>query len=79
MIPVGARVRIKESDLDGFVATFRKRVAGGRIGVVTGHLFGYGPPLVKFPAHGRKKEFHAGSIHERYLEIVGTSDTEPAA
>lgn len=79
MIAKGTKVRIKEDEIDGFVAEFKRRVRG-RVGVVTGHTHGRGTPIVTFPAEGRRKEYNGGLIHERFLEVVEQpANTEVAA
>ena len=71
MIPKGTRVKIKDSEIDGFLVSFQKKVAG-RTGVVTGHPFGNAErsSLVTFPAIGRRKEHGPENIRNIWLEIV---------
>lgn len=78
MIPKGAKVRIPENELAGFLVAFQKRVKG-RIGVVTGHTHEYKVPLVTFPADGRKKEFGPEQIRERWLEVVDLPNDSEAS
>ena len=64
----GQKVRLV--DVEGFIAEVRNKCAGGRVGEIVGFLYPGQTPIVLFPAVGRKKEFHMGRCHEKWLEMV---------
>ncbi|WP_146129286.1 hypothetical protein [Burkholderia gladioli] len=67
---IGAHVRVKDSEIDGFIKSFAKRIEG-RVGVVRGYFYGNeNHVLVTFPRAGRKHHFDAPYIHCRHLELV---------
>lgn len=81
MIPKGAKVRIKDSEIDSFYVDFQNRVRD-RIGIVRGHVGTKTRdpiPLVEFPAIGRRRHFDAGMVREKWLEVVDLpTNSEPA-
>jgi hypothetical protein len=81
MIPKGAKVKIKDSEIESFRIDFQKRVRG-RIGIVRGHtgaMSGNPIPLVEFPKEGRRHHFDAGSIREKWLDVVELPNDVEAA
>ena len=68
--PVGAKVRMKQSAVDGYYTEIQRRVKEGRIGVVIGHSYPGNKPLVTMPKDGRKQEYHLGQIRADDWEVV---------
>ena len=67
MIPVGTRVMIREPS--AFISEVRRKVGGGRVGVIAG-INPDGRYVVNFPAMGRKKEYRMWQCRESWLEVV---------
>jgi hypothetical protein len=81
MIPKGAKVKIKDSEIESFRIDFQRRVCG-RIGIVRGHMRSMtnNPiPLVEFPKEGRRHYFDAGGIREQWLDVVELPNDAEAA
>lgn len=68
--PVGAKVRMKAEAVEGCFVAFQRRVAGGRIGIVTGHTFPNENPLVVLPQDGRRQSYNVGAIRASDWEVV---------
>ncbi|WP_143031405.1 MULTISPECIES: hypothetical protein [unclassified Pseudomonas] len=78
MFEKGDKVRVKESAINGYLAEFRQKVKGGRIGSIRGYRMPVRPwdnPLVEFPAEGRRKAYCA-IVSWRDLELVEKSSIE---
>lgn len=68
--PVGARVRMKEGAIEGYLVAVQRRVKDGRIGVVTGYTYPSGFPMVMLPKDGRKQAYNIGAIRVSDWEVV---------
>ncbi|WP_349573066.1 hypothetical protein [Azotobacter salinestris] len=69
----GDKVRVKDSELDSYKTEFQRKIKG-RVGVINSVEHGdwkyHDRPFVIFPAEGRKKEYRAGQINARNLELI---------
>lgn len=78
LFPVGAKVRFRVEVLDYYKVEFSRRVKNGRIGVVRGHTYPRGLPLVTFPADGRRAEYLCpAGVDPKHLEIVEPPSVAP--
>ncbi|WP_124089476.1 hypothetical protein [Pseudomonas aeruginosa] len=77
---IGDKVRVREDELDGYIAEYRNKMSRGRVGVITGFPMGWGGkpgnPIVFFPKDGRRKEFRPGQLRPEYLELVEAAHPE---